>query len=762
MKKVLYCLVVSFFVNNLAAQQKLNWTVAYSDNIKATPTEFIPATVPGAVQLDFAKAKNYGPYYYAENWKDFLWMENKFYTYKSTFQKPKLDSGERLYFISKGIDYEFDIFINNKEIFSQEGMFTWVRLDITDELSENNELKVVIHPVPKSRPYPLDRSQANHVVKPAVSYTWDWHPRLVPLGIWDDTYLEIQNPAYVNDVWINYALNDELSEATIDLKISGRNLSNTSFKWTLTDENGKQVSSLNGKTSTLEASGSQTIFSNPKLWWPHDYGEPYLYDSNFELINEDGKVIQAVKQKVGFRRVRLVMNEGAWNEPADFPKGRSNAPAQFEVNGVNIFAKGTNWVNPEIFPGIITKERYDELTDRAVEANFNMLRIWGGGIVNKEAFYELCDEKGLLVWQEFPLACNNYPDNPHYLKILEQEAVSIVNRLKKHTSIALWSGGNELFNSWSGMTDQSYALRLLNSITYRLNPETPFIPTSPVVGMGHGHYVFKDQYTGEEVYSVMQRAHFTAYTEFGMPAPSSIEILKKIIPANELWPPREGTSWESHHAFKAWIGETWLMPNMLEGYFGPADNLEELVERGQLIQCEGYKAIYEEARRQKPYCAMALNWCFNEPWPTAANNSIINYPNIAKPGFYAVSNACRPVCSSARISKLKWKEGENFSLQLWMLNDLPKEIDAGTMVAKIAVNGKEIEISRWSFDRMDPLQNTEGPTITPYKLPFWNTERFKLVLDVEGKPQYRSEYIFLYQSVSRPNTGGTKTMNTNN
>ena len=135
-----------------------------------------------------------------------------------------------------------------------------------------------------------------------------------------------------------------------------------------------------------------------------------------------------------------------------------------------------------------------------------------------------------------------------------------------------------------------------------------------------------------------------------MPSPSSVEILKKIIPANELWPPREGTSWESHHAFKAWQGETWLMPTMLEGYFGPANNLEELVERGQLIQCEGYKAIYEEARRQKPYCGMALNWCFNEPWPTAANNSIVNYPNIAKPAFYAVSDACRPVCSSAKIT----------------------------------------------------------------------------------------------------------------
>lgn len=761
MRKVIFCIVLSLFINNLVAQQTLSWTVGFSDNLQTSPSEFIPATVPGAVQLDFARDRNYAPYYYAENWKDYLWMEDKFYTYKSTFKKPKLEAGEKLYFISKGIDYEFDIFINNKEVFNQEGMFSWVRLDLTDELLENNEIKIIVHPVPKSRLYPMDRSQADRVVKPAVSYTWDWHPRLVPLGIWDDTYLEIQKSAHVNNVWVNYELNEQLNEAKIHLSIDGRNLDNTSYKWTLIDDKKRQVSTLNGKASSLENENSSIVFQNPELWWPHDYGKPYLYNSIFELIDEAGKVIQTVQQKVGFRKVKLVMNDGAWNEPKGYPMSRSNAPAQFQVNGVNIFAKGTNWVNPEIFPGIITYERYDELTDRAIEANFNTLRIWGGGIVNKESFYEQCNEKGLLVWQEFPLACNNYPDDSHYLKILEQEATSIVNRLKKHASIVLWSGGNELFNSWSGMTDQSFALRLLNSITYRLNPETPFIATSPLVGMAHGHYVFKDQFTGEEVYSVMQRAHNTAYTEFGMPAPSSVEILKKIIPANELWPPKEGTSWESHHAFKAWQGETWLMPTMLEGYFGPANNLEELVERGQLIQSEGYKAIYEEARRQKPYCGMALNWCFNEPWPTAANNSIVNYPNIAKPGFYAVSDACRPVCSSARITKLKWKEGENFTTQLWMLNDLPKEVDAGTMIVKIAVNGKEFEIARWIFDKMEPLKNTEGPTIAPYKLPFWNSKLFSLILDIEGKPQYRSEYTLLYESVSKPKSERARTMNTN-
>lgn len=761
MKKIFFITTLLFSLNSLFAQTTLKWVVGYSDNKETAPTQFIPATVPGAVQLDFAKARNYGPYYFAENWKDYLWMEDNYYTYKTSFKKPQIDNDERLYFISKGIDYEFDIFINNKKIFSQEGMFTWVRLDLTDELLDNNELKVMIYPIPKSRPAPLDRTQADHSVKPAVSYTWDWHPRLVPLGIWDDTYLEVQKKAHIDDVWVDYELSEKLNEAKIKVLIDGRNIENTSYRWSISDKNGIKVADSNGKTASLQSNGFKMTLSNPNLWWPHDYGDPYLYTSTFELVNANGSVIQEIKQKVGFKRVRLVMNEGAWSEPKGYPMSRSNAPAQFEVNGVNIFAKGTNWVNPEIFPGIITYQRYDELTDRALEANFNTLRVWGGGIVNKESFYEQCDEKGLLVWTEFTLACNNYPDDPHYLKILEQETISIVKRIKKHASHALWSGGNELFNSWSGMTDQSLPLRLLNSITYKLNPEIPFIPTSPVVGMGHGHYVFRDQNTGEEVYSVMQKAHMTAYTEFGMPSPSSVEILKKIIPANELWPPKEGTSWESHHAFKAWHGETWLMPAMLEDYFGTIDNLEDLVRYGQLVQCEGYKAIYEEARRQKPYCAMALNWCYNEPWPTAANNSIINYPNIPKPAFYAVSNACRPVCASARISKFKWKEGESFSTQLWMLNDLPKEVDAGKMIVKLVANGKETEIMQWNFNKMDALKNIEGPTTAPYVLPAWNTDMFTLVLEVEGKPEYKSEYLMLFENTLKSEESVTKTMNIN-
>lgn len=727
---------------NQGKHVSLDWELGYSKDSKTMPSKWIPAVVPGAVQLDIARAEKYQPFYYAEHWKDYLWMEDMYYTYRTSFDKPELSDGKRLLFISLGIDYEFEIVLNGEKIFSQEGMFTPVRLDLTDKLKDKNNLNVKIFPVPKIHPFPDDRSQAAQVVKPAVSYGWDWHPRLVPLGIWDETYLDIQPQAHVDDILINYSLSNDLAKADISLELSGINLKGMLYEWILRDGSGKEVLISKGSFETNRADESLTL-SNPELWWPHDHGIPYLYTSSFQLSDQSGSIIQTSMSKTGFRRVRLVMNEGAWNEPAGFPKTRSVPPMQVEINGRKIFCKGTNWVNPEIFPGIITRDRYNELLDRVIEVNFNILRVWGGGIVNKESFFELCDEKGILVWQEFPLACNNYEGTPHYLKILEQESGSIIKRLKSHPSLAIWCSGNELFNNWSGMTDQSAAIRLLNSQCFRFDTNTPFLPTSPVMGVGHGHYVFREWQTGEEVFQEMVRSKFTAYTEFGMPAPASVEVLRKIIPENELWPPRPGTSWESHHAYKAWVGNTWLCQDIIEDYFGPSDSLEELVANGQLMQGEGYKCIYEEARRQKPYCSMAANWCFNEPWPTAANNSLISYPNIPKSGFYEVKNACRPVLASARLPKFKWKAGELFNAELWMLNDLPENVPAGKITVKIVTAGEQITLLEWNYMQMAADINQPGPTVR-YKLPIWPVDRIKILLEVEGHPEYNSQYTLAY------------------
>jgi len=721
----------------------LHWQLGYNPDPETETIKWIPATVPGAVQLDIAKAEHYGLWYYAGNWKDYLWMEDRSFTYRTSFKKPDKKSGEHVFFVSEGIDYAFEISMNGDKLLRQEGMFTPVKIDITNYLKPENEISIKIDPIPKSKPLPVDRSQADHSVKPAVSYGWDWHPRLVPSGIWDETGLLIEPESALEDIRLDYRLNDSLDAATLNLNLTGRNLTGCRYKWSLIDKTGHRELAKEGRFENSKLNDIAEL-NNPKLWWPHDQGTPYLYSFQFQLFDSSGNILRTYQSKVGFRRVKLVLNTGS-GDPAGFPKSRILPPFQMEINGRRIFCKGTNWVNPEVFPGIITAERYEELIDRAVEANFNIFRVWGGGIVNKESFFDLCDKKGILVWQEFPLACNNYPDDPRYLHILEQESASIIKRLRKHPSLALWGGGNELFNGWSGMTDQSLALRLLNSQCLKLDPLTPFIPTSPIDGVGHGHYVFRDQQNGEEVFTRMKRAHFTAYTEFGVPSPASVEILRSIIPMGELWPPKPGTSWESHHAYKAWGFNTWLMQDMIEDYFGESSSLEELVANGQLIQGEGYKCIYEEARRQKPYCSMAVNWCYNEPWPTAANNSILSYPAIPKPGFYQVRNACRPILSSATISKFKWKSGEMFTTQVWILSDKPEKVKAGKLKATIVSGDQILELGRWNYDALEANTNLKGPEFS-HVLPSLQPGIFKLILEVENRPELNSEYTLLMDS----------------
>jgi len=727
----------------------LNWEIGYASKPNDVPAKWYPASVPGAVQIELDKALKFGTWYYAENWKDYLWMEDQFFTYRTSFKKPSVSENQNCFFVSKGIDYEFEIWLNGEKLFYQEGMFTTVKLDLSSKLKDKNELLVKIYPIPKLHKQPADRSQASQSVKPAVSYGWDWHPRLVPVGIWDETGLVIQNKSKISELNLSYSLDEELKKAAISCEIKGTNIENCHYEWKISDAQGKVILNKEG-IFTSDQLALEAEINQLQLWWPHDHGIPYLYSMDFQLNDVDGKLIDHKTSKIGFRKVELVMNEGGWDFPKVLPKTRSIPPIQLEINGRKIFAKGTNWVNPEIFPGIITRDRYNELLDKAKEANFNILRVWGGGIINKDSFYELCDEKGILVWLEFPLACNNYEGTPHYLKILEQESESIIKRLKVHPSLALWCGGNELFNSWSGMTDQSLALRLLNSQCYRLDPNTPFLPTSPVMGMGHGHYVFRFWETNEEVFQWMPKSHNSAYTEFGVPALSSVEVLKKIIPESELWPPKPGTSWESHHAFNAWVGDTWLMPEVLKFYFGEAKNIEELVANSQLLQSEGYKCIYEEARRQKPYCSMALNWCFNEPWPTAANNSIVNWPNIPKPGFYAVKNACRPFLASAQIKKFMYTEGEDFETDLWMLNDLPDSIGKGKVSVKIIADNFGLKLLNWEYDALPANTNLAGPTVR-CKLPVINSNSFKLVLEVEGHPEYSSEYTFAYRLLVQDN-----------
>ena len=236
MKILILILSVLNIMSNKAQKHEMQvvspsvWTIGFASTINESPTNWYSATVPSAVQLDLAKALHYGTYYYAENWKDYGWMEDQFFTYRTTFAKPILAENQKCFFVSKGIDYEFEITLNGEKLFYQEGMFTPVKLDLTSKLKDQNELFVKIFPIPKLHKQPADRTQAAQSVKPAVSYGWDWHPRLVPVGIWDETGLLVQNQSEITDIDFSYTLDKELKKAIIKTRVEGKSFSIAGIK----------------------------------------------------------------------------------------------------------------------------------------------------------------------------------------------------------------------------------------------------------------------------------------------------------------------------------------------------------------------------------------------------------------------------------------------------------------------------------------------------------------------------------------------------
>ncbi len=698
------------------------WRLSRLERRDAAPEGWVPATVPGAVQLDWARAHRLGDPAFGENFRAYDGLEDFHWLYSARVPEVALEGGEQLVFACGGVDYACEVRLGGRAVLAHEGLFSGFDVDLSG-CPAGTQLEILVLPAPKRAGARADRSQASDSCKPAVSYGWDWHPRLIPLGLWSAADFVVRPAAHLGHVDFAYALSADLSRADITVSAEGP----APLKgWRLLDAEDREVAGAGGARASLD---------RPRLWWTHDHGEPYLY--TLEVTAQGGDIL---RRRVGFRRVRLVMAEGAWADHEGFPKSRSLPPVTVELNGRVIFAKGSNWVSADIFPGRMTAATLGPLVRLAKEANLNLLRSWGGGVVNPEPFFDACDELGLLVWQEFPLACNNYPDEPAYLRVLDQESRSIIRRLRQHPCLAIWGGGNELFNFWSGMTDQSLALRLLNRNCYDLDPSTPFMPTAPLEGMGHGDYRFRDG-MGREVYEIFQKASNTAYSEFGCPGPSPADYLATFIPEAELWPPRPGASWEAHHAFGAWEAdpESWLLPSTQEHYFGPARDLAEFVRRGDWLQGAGYQAIFEEARRQKPRCSMALNWCLNEPWPTAANNSIVNWPARPKPAYLAVQAACRPVLASARFAKFQWAAGETFRAEIWILNDAALDLPAGEVEVVLAAGGSAERLLLWSHPGASAGRNLAGPEVRVV-LPASKAGEFELVLRAGPGDAWGSRY----------------------
>lgn len=643
--------------------ERLLWEVGKATEAGKLPERYYAAAVPGSVQLDVMRAGELPDYRHGEQYRAYDGLEDYYWVYRT-----RLPQGKNMFLVSGGIDYSYKIYADDCLLYEYEGMQKGFSLDVSAYAGKM--LYIKLDPAPKAAGQE-GRAQANLSCKPAVNYGWDFQPRLIPLGIWNDCYIEHRGDTYLEESNISYTLSEGLDAAQVTLCYRVKN--------------GGVRFSLNGEIAESSDSEGKLMLTlkNPKLWYPAGYGEPFLYEAKIEALS-GGRVCDVLTKKIGFRRVRLVTTPYNWRK-VHSPVTQALPPVYPEVNGVKVFAKGTNWVVPDVFYSEMSRGRYETYLRLIRDANMNFVRCWGGCGANKEPFYELCDECGILIWQEFPLACNYYADDPHYLQVLESEARAMLSRIGEHACCALWVGGNELFEGWSGMTQQSRALRMLDKLCLEMCPDIPFLMTSPIMGMIHGSYGYL--YAGEEPHLYIRNHPATAYTEFGIPSTSGYDAVRSVVREDEAG--KFGGSWETHKGCGAWEAEpeSWGYLGLLNTLL-PGKDLQERCKNSQILQGILYQSVFEELRSHKDICGMALNWDFDDSWPVVANNSLVEYGGKPKRAYESVKRALKPTVLSLQYGSVYCKEELRFCTRILSDTAVQQGLRAKVIVAQ---NEKKME-----------------------------------------------------------------------
>ncbi|MFN2167029.1 MAG: glycoside hydrolase family 2 protein, partial [Anaerolineae bacterium] len=398
----------------------------------------------------------------------------------------------------------------------------------------------------------------------------------------------------------------------------------------------------------------------PQLWWPWDHGRPDLYRLQVE-VRDGRQVLDTTGQAVGLRQVEL----DGWT---------------LRINDRPVYARGANWVPADILPGRVSEADYHDLLSLARQANMNMLRVWGGGLREKQAFYDLCDRLGILVWQEFPFACaflTRFPRSEPYLRLVEAEAGSIVRTLRNHASLALWCGGNEFD---PGRNEP--LVSALRRVVEEEDPTRPFLPASPANGDSHNWRVWHNF----EPPSAYRRDSTSFASEFGLQATPSTEALKRFVPGNELWPP--GPSWTYHGADLNKL-RRYARPFLGEG----AHSLEPFVQASQRAQAQGLKIGIEHYRRRKAQgCGGVLLWQLNEPWP-AISWAIVDYDREPKPAYEMVKRLLTPVLVSVDLPPQRYGPGDQVQASVWVVNDLASALpEAQVQVVLRDGSGAQVQL----------------------------------------------------------------------
>jgi len=656
-------------------------------------SDWMAASVPGSAHGVLFDAGRIPDPFHGMNETQVSWVAERTWAWRLRFDVETLARNEDLLF--EGLDTYCRVWLNGTALFDSDNMFVQRRVDVRALLRPGaNELVLRFDPpLVTARlkeagfvklPLWNGDSARLYARKAQYHFGWDWGPCLLTSGPWKPVRRhgwEVR----IEDVACRTQLDVANAHATIDVRADVPGAApGHAVAFELLDPEGRRVALAqvqDGATSaTLEV-------ANARLWWPSGHGTQPLYTLVTRVL--DGATVAAEdRRRLGLRSLRLVQ------APV---RGEAGLSFCFEVNGREVFIGGANWIPDDSFVERITPQRYRERVAQAAAANMNMLRVWGGGIYEDEAFYDACDELGLLVWQDFMFACGMYPAHPAFLESVEQEARAAVTRLRHRASLAIWCGNNEDYAVAEsvgaygpGVPADRFAAReiyerLLPRICADLDPDRPYWPGSPyspnpagvtlssdaTVGDRHSWEVWHQQMLPYQRYADVQ-GRFVS--EFGMQAAPSLALLESVLPLEERFPESRTAQWHNKAGSGAPDGfrrlAVYVADNLRAGR-----SLAEHVYDTQFVQAEALRYAYQDFRRrwQTPGARAvggALVWQFNDCWP-ATSWALIDYSGTVKPAWHAVRRALAPLAvalrlepGTARLAVMNARQATHLRLQL--------------------------------------------------------------------------------------------------
>jgi beta-mannosidase len=622
---------------------------------------WIPTTVPGEVHVALMEAGRIPDPFISDDELLVQWVAETDWEFEGLIDVPEsLMAQERVWLVFDGLDTLAEVSLNGKRLGEAENAFRTYAWEVRDLLRPGVNQILIWFKSPVKYVAPLQEERPLAGVEQAIpggpylrkapcQWGWDWGPQLPPIGLWKGGRLAGYSDAKFESVHLRQAHRfDGSVEVWADGKIDQWSEAPLQLCLTLKDPSGKTFATT-CRVMDREAT-AKVLIKEPVLWWPNGYGEQALYQAQVTLRKADETVLDLRDYQVGLRTLELRQEPDAFGESF-----------RFVVNSVPIFAKGSNWIPADSFPTRVTRESLGRLLGDAARAHHNMIRVWGGGFYEDENFYDLCDQYGILVWQDLIFSCSIYPlDDPAFVENVRQEVIDNVRRIRHRASLALWCGNNEMdwgWESWGwsqGVWDElrepyrQFFYETLPGWLAALDPDTPYWYSSPSSGTpfedcnsnhkGDAHYW--EVWHGAKPFSAYREQTPRFMSEFGF---QSLPPLKTIqYYADEAhW---NLTDYIIEHHQRNAFASALFMGQMAQHFMMPAD-FPSLVYLTMVLQAEGIRYGVEHWRRSMHRVSGTLYWQLNDCWPVASWSSL-DYFDRWKALHYASRRFYAPVLLS--------------------------------------------------------------------------------------------------------------------